>query len=67
MDLAHLVADRFENSIEIITTQRQNPITHRQFDVKKIRDTFPSFQFTSLEDGLKEVHQEEETNLSTRV
>jgi UDP-glucose 4-epimerase len=38
--------------VEVVGTPRQNPITHRAFDVTAIRRAFPQFRFTSLEHGL---------------
>lgn len=32
---------------------RQNPVTHRHFDITDCHKAFPSFHYTKLEDGLK--------------
>jgi nucleoside-diphosphate-sugar epimerase len=50
-DLAHAVA-ALSPKVEVVGTPRQNPITHRAFDVTAIRRAFPQFRFTSLEQGL---------------
>lgn len=55
-DLAKLVAKHF-GSIEIVGTQRQNPITHRAFDVTATYQSFPDFNFMPLEKGLAEAHR----------
>ena len=56
-DLAKLVAGLFPHPIEIAGSPRQNPITHRAFDVTEIHRSFPVFTFTPLERGLAEVHR----------
>lgn len=48
----------FDRPIEIVTTPRQNPITHRHFDVGALRRAFPAFRFTPLEDGLARAQDE---------
>ncbi|MCH9609773.1 MAG: GDP-L-fucose synthase [Chlamydiales bacterium] len=58
-DLAKKVASNFEEEVEIVGTPRQNPITHRHFDVTKIYKLFPTFSFCSLDEGLAQVHREE--------
>lgn len=55
-DLAKLVAKHF-GSIEIVGTPRQNPVTHRAFDVTATYQSFPDFNFTPLEKGLAEAHR----------
>jgi len=37
---------------EIRGTPRQNPITHRHFDITDCLKTFPQFRYTPLQDGL---------------
>ena len=60
MELAHLVAARFEAPVEIRTTPRQAEVTHRHFDVSALRRAFPEFAFTPLEEGIARVHREEQ-------
>lgn len=55
-ELAKLVARHF-GSVEVVGTPRQNPITHRAFDVTAIYQSFPDFNFTPLEKGLTEAHR----------
>lgn len=56
--LARKVATLFDRPIEIVTTPRQNPITHRHFDITVLRKAFPTFVFTPLDDGLAKAHRE---------
>ena len=57
-EVAELVSKQFDKSVEIITTNRVNPITHRHYDVTNLIKLFPDFCFTTLEEGLKSVHKE---------
>jgi len=57
-ELAKKVASRFDRPVEIIGAARQTPITHRHFDVIALQKAFPTFAFTSLEDGLAKAHRE---------
>ena len=40
---------------EVVKSPRATPITHRYFDVSALREAFPSFEFTSLGEGLAEM------------
>lgn len=55
-DLAHKVAGLFDADIEVELTERQNPITHRSFDVTDLHAAFPTFGFTPLDKGLEIAH-----------
>lgn len=57
-ELAKLVGQHF-GSVEIVGTPRQNPVTHRAFDVTALYQSFPAFNFTPLEKGLAEAHRGE--------
>jgi nucleoside-diphosphate-sugar epimerase len=57
-ELAQRVAALFDRPIEIVGTPRQNPITHRHFDVIALRKAFPTFSFTPLDVGLARAHRE---------
>jgi hypothetical protein len=46
------VAARAGRTVEIATSARQNPATHRHFDVTNLLRAFPGVRFTPLEDGL---------------
>lgn len=52
MELAGKVASVFDEEVEIQSSPRQNPITHTNFDPTEIFKAFPTFAFTSLENGL---------------
>ncbi len=51
-DLATKTANLFPSKIEIVTTLRQTPITHRAFDITALYRAFPAFRFTPLDEGL---------------
>jgi nucleoside-diphosphate-sugar epimerase len=44
--------------VEIKTSPRQNPITHRHFDITGTLKAFPTFRYTPLADGLRRASQE---------
>jgi nucleoside-diphosphate-sugar epimerase len=58
-DLAAKIADLFPSKIEIVATPRQNPITHRAFDITAVYRAFPAFRFTPLDQGLALSHRNE--------
>ena len=51
-EVVEMVAALSGGSVEIRTTPRQNPITHRHFDIIDCLKAFPDFHYTSLRDGL---------------
>lgn len=53
MDLARKISALVDKPIEIQTSQRQNAITHINFDPTELYKAFPNFGFTTLDDGLK--------------
>jgi len=55
--LATLIANYFPTPIEIVTTPRALPVTHRSFDITACRKAFPTFAFTPLETGLAVAHR----------
>ena len=57
-ELAKKVAALFGGPIEILGTARQTPISHRHFDITSLRKAFPTFVFTTLEEGLVKAHRE---------
>ncbi len=57
-DLARRVAALSDRSIHLDSVPRQNPITHRHFDITAVRKAFPTFVFTPLDEGLAEAHRE---------
>jgi len=58
LDVASFVATQFRRKIEIVTTSRQNPVTHRHYDVTNLIKLFPDFHFIPLKDGIARVHHE---------
>ncbi len=57
-EVAEIVAKQFNRKIEIVPTSRQNPVTHRHYDVTNLIKAFPDFCFTALEDGVARVHKQ---------
>jgi len=57
-DLARRIANLFDEPVEVTHTPRQNPVTHRHFDVTALRRAFPEFRFTNLDAGLRIAHEE---------
>ena len=51
-EVAEMVAALSGGSVEIRRTPRQNPITHRHFDIIDCLKAFPEFHYISLRDGL---------------
>jgi UDP-glucose 4-epimerase len=51
-EIAELVVAQVEKPVPIRGTPRQNPITHRHFDVTECLKAFPQFRYTPLRDGL---------------
>ena len=50
------MAIKIHNSASSVQgTERQNPITHRHFNVDNVIKCFPSFSYTNLRDGLTKV------------
>ncbi|MBS3905151.1 MAG: NAD(P)-dependent oxidoreductase [Simkania sp.] len=59
LELAKKIAALFNQQVEVLYTERSNPITHRHFDASAIYKTFPSFCFTPIDNNLKTIHEEE--------
>ena len=57
-ELAKKIAALFDAPVDIVSTPRQNPVTHRFFDVAALRQAFPAFAFTPLDEGLAKTHRE---------
>ncbi|MCH9614511.1 MAG: GDP-L-fucose synthase [Chlamydiia bacterium] len=68
VDLANKIAELFDDAVEVVLTERQNPITHRHFDVETIFKAFPHFSFTPIEEGISAIHalEEQEMLINTR-
>jgi nucleoside-diphosphate-sugar epimerase len=50
--IAELVVKLSGKPVEVRGTPRQNPITHRHFDITECLKAFPQFRYTPLGDGL---------------
>ena len=57
-EIAEITAKQFDNSIEISTTPRNNPILHRHYGVTNLIKAFPKFGFMTPEEGIARVHKE---------
>lgn len=57
-DIAELAVKLSGKSTEIRGTPRQNPITHRHFDVTACLKAFPQFRYTPLREGLERAARE---------
>ena len=45
-DIAEMIVALAKNSVPIRGTPRQNPITHRHFDITECLKAFPQFRYT---------------------
>lgn len=57
-EVAEFVAREYPGSVEIVTTPRANPITHRHYDVTNLFKAFPGFRFLTLSEGIARVHRQ---------
>jgi nucleoside-diphosphate-sugar epimerase len=57
-EVAEAVGGQFDHDIEVVTTPRANPITHRHYDVINLVKAFPDFRFIGLEDGIARTHKD---------
>lgn len=55
MDLAKMVASAHESDIKIQINERKIKIQHKGFNIKKINDICPGFNFTNLRDGIEAI------------
>ena len=58
-DIAERVVKLSGKSAEIRGTPRQNPITHRHFDITECLEAFPQFRYTPLREGLERAAREQ--------
>jgi len=56
-EVAETISKQFGGGVEVITTPRANPITHRHYDPTNLIKAFPDFSFISLKDGIARVHE----------
>lgn len=52
-ECADIVAELMSGNVAIESSPRQNPVTHRHFDIAATRAAFPGFAWTPLRDGLE--------------
>jgi len=57
-EVAEMAVEFSKKKTPIRGTPRQNPITHRHFDITECLKAFPQFRYTSLRDGLARVAHE---------
>jgi UDP-glucose 4-epimerase len=57
-EVAELAVKLSGKSAEIRGTPRQNPITHRHFDITECLKAFPQFRYTPLREGLERAAHE---------
>jgi nucleoside-diphosphate-sugar epimerase len=57
-EIAEMIAALSSRSVEIRGTPRQNPITHRHFNITDCLKAFPEFHYIPLRDGLARVAKE---------
>jgi UDP-glucose 4-epimerase len=57
-EIAEMIAALSSRSVEIDGTPRQNPITHRHFDITDCLKAFPEFHYVPLRDGLARAAKE---------
>lgn len=53
IETAEIIISETGSEISILTTERQNPIVHRHFDVTQLNKLFPGFHFKSLLEGVQ--------------
>jgi len=57
-DVADLVVKTAGKAVTVEPTTRQNPVTHRHFDITACRQAFPAFVYTDIAVGLQKVQQQ---------
>jgi len=57
-EIAEMIAALSGRSVQIRGTPRQNPITHRHFDITDCLKAFPEFHYIPLRDGLARAAKE---------
>lgn len=53
MAVAEAVKAAFKDQVEIATSPRQSPVTHKHFNITKLISLFPDFQFTNLQNAIQ--------------
>ena len=52
-EVARLVANQFQNKIDICESPRANAISYRRYDITNLLKAFPTFSLTKIEDGIE--------------
>ena len=56
--VAEMLVSQVDTPMAKKGTPRQNPITHRHFDITSCIKAFPDFHYTPLSDGLARMRQD---------
>jgi nucleoside-diphosphate-sugar epimerase len=54
-EVVTVIQNTLDKEIKINSSPRQNPVTHKHFDITAILQQFPTFQTRSLEDGMRHI------------
>jgi nucleoside-diphosphate-sugar epimerase len=54
-DIARMIAGGVGGGVEVVETPRQNPVTHRHFDISETLRSFPTFAYTPIDEALGSV------------
>lgn len=65
LEVAEIVGSCYDPPSRIEYAAREIPLSHRYFDVKRLRTAFPDFQFTSLRENEKDIHHNRQFIAST--
>lgn len=57
LELAQMIASRFDPPARVELGHRDHPVTHQEFDNAQLRQAFPDFRFTPLDVSLSEAHE----------
>jgi UDP-glucose 4-epimerase len=57
-ETAEIIVSLSGQSLDIQATPRQNPITHRHFDITACYQAFPKFHYTAFKDGVTQMMRE---------
>jgi len=54
-DVVSVIQSELDKEVKVHASPRQNPVTHKQFDITAILQEFPTFQTRSLEEGMHHI------------
>lgn len=57
-EVADLISSRFDGKVDVVTSARANPVTHRHYATDQLIKAFPDFRFTSLAEGIASDHEQ---------